>query len=49
LLLGEGHENLKEGARGTTGGRHRVQRALVVAEFALALTLLAGGASPFTA
>jgi putative ABC transport system permease protein len=36
-------ENLKEGARGTTGGRHRVQRALVVAEFALALTLLAGG------
>lgn len=36
-------ENLKQGAGGTTGGRHRVQRALMVAEFALALTLLAGG------
>jgi putative ABC transport system permease protein len=36
-------EALKEGGRGAPGGRHRVQRALVVAEFALALTLLAGG------
>ena len=37
------NETLKEGGRGSQGGRHRVQRALVVAEFALALTLLAGG------
>ena len=35
---------LKEGGRGTfSGGRHRVRRALVAAQFALALTLLAGG------
>jgi putative ABC transport system permease protein len=35
---------LKEDARGTTGGRrHAARRALVVAEFALALSLLAGG------
>ena len=37
------NEILKEGARGTPAGRQRVQRALVVTEFALALTLLAGG------
>jgi putative ABC transport system permease protein len=36
---------LKEGGRGTSGGgRHRVRRILVAAQFALALTLLAGGA-----
>ena len=35
---------LKQGARGTTDGRprHRIQQALIVAEVALALTLLAG-------
>jgi putative ABC transport system permease protein len=37
------NETLKEGGRGTQAGRSRVQRALVVAEFALALTLLSGG------
>jgi predicted permease len=36
------HETLKEGGRGTTGARHRVQRAFVVAETALALVLLTG-------
>jgi putative ABC transport system permease protein len=37
-------ETLKEGSRGSLGGgRHRVRRVLVAAEFALALTLLAGG------
>jgi len=36
------NETLKEGGRtGTSGGRHRLRRILVVAEFALALTLLA--------
>jgi putative ABC transport system permease protein len=36
-------ETLKEGGRSGTGsGRHRLRRALVVSEFALALTLLAG-------
>ncbi len=36
-------EPLKEGGRaGTGGGRHRLRRALVIGEFALALTLLAG-------
>jgi putative ABC transport system permease protein len=34
---------LKEGGRSATSGRHRLRRALVVAEFALALALLAGG------
>jgi predicted permease len=36
-------EMMKEGGRtGTSGGNHRPRRALVVGEFALALTLLAG-------
>jgi putative ABC transport system permease protein len=33
---------LKEGGRGTTGGRHRMRQGLVVAEVALALVLLVG-------
>jgi len=37
------NETLKEGGRSTQAGRNRVQRALVVSEFALALTLLSGG------
>ena len=37
------NETLKEGGRSVSGGRHRLRRALVIAEFALALTLLAGG------
>jgi predicted permease len=37
------NETLKEGGRSGTGaGRHRLRRSLVVGEFALALTLLAG-------
>ncbi len=36
------HETLKEGSRGSTGAHHRVQRAFVVAETALALVLLTG-------
>jgi predicted permease len=37
------NETLKEGGRsGTSVGRHRLRRSLVVGEFALALTLLAG-------
>jgi len=34
---------LKEGGRSAVAGRHGLQRALIVAEFAVALTLLAGG------
>ena len=34
---------LKESGRSIAAGRHRLQRALVVIEFGLALTLLAGG------
>ncbi len=34
---------IKEGGRSISGGRHLLRRALVVIEFALALTLLAGG------
>jgi putative ABC transport system permease protein len=34
---------LKETGRSVIGGRHRLQRALVIVEFGLALTLLAGG------
>ncbi len=37
------NETLKEGGRSVGGARHRLRRALVVIEFALALTLLAGG------
>jgi putative ABC transport system permease protein len=36
-------ETLKEAGRSVGGGRHRLRRALVVTEFALALMLLAGG------
>ena len=36
-------EVMKEGGRLMSGGRHGLRRALVVVEFALALTLLAGG------
>jgi len=37
------NETLKEGGRaGTSAGKHRLRRSLVVGEFALALTLLAG-------
>ncbi len=36
------HEELKEGGRGGSGARHRVQGALVAAEMALALVLLVG-------
>ncbi|HWE48701.1 MAG TPA: ABC transporter permease [Bryobacteraceae bacterium] len=35
-------ESLKEGARGTTGGRGRLRSALVIAEVALAFMLLTG-------
>ena len=37
------NEMLKETGRSVSGGRHRLRRALVVVEFALALSLLAGG------
>jgi putative ABC transport system permease protein len=37
------NETLKESGRSMSDGRHRLRRALVVLEFALALTLLAGG------
>src|SRR6185436_15481376 len=37
------NEMLKETGRSMSGGRHRLRRALVVVEFALALSLLAGG------
>ena len=37
------NETLKEGGRSVSGGRHRLRRTLVTVEFALALTLLAGG------
>ncbi|HKS27516.1 MAG TPA: ABC transporter permease [Pyrinomonadaceae bacterium] len=36
------NEALKEGDRGSTGGRHRVRSALVIAEIAIALVLLIG-------
>ena len=36
------HEQLKEGGRGASGTRHRLQRALVVAEMAMACVLLIG-------
>ena len=37
------NEMLKESGRAVQGGRHGLRRALVVLEFALALTLLTGG------
>jgi putative ABC transport system permease protein len=37
------NEAMKQGGRSSGGGRHGLRRALVVAEFALALVLLAGG------
>ena len=37
------NEVLKEGGRSAFGGRHALRRGLVVVEFALALSLLAGG------
>jgi putative ABC transport system permease protein len=37
-------QSLKEGGRGATGGGRRVRRTLVVAEVALAMALLTGGA-----
>jgi putative ABC transport system permease protein len=37
------NDTLKEGGRSAVAGRTSLQRALIVAEFALALTLLAGG------
>ena len=37
------NEMLKESGRSVQGGRHGLRRALVVLEFALALTLLTGG------
>ena len=37
------NETLKDAGRSIAGGRHYLRRALVVIEFALALTLLAGG------
>ena len=36
------HTTLKEGGRGTSGGRERTRRGLLVAEVALSLVLLAG-------
>ncbi|MGD0127174.1 MAG: ABC transporter permease [Terriglobia bacterium] len=36
------HAQLKEGGRGASGTRHRLQRALVVAEMAMAFVLLIG-------
>jgi putative ABC transport system permease protein len=36
-------DTIKEGGRSISGGRHLLRRVLVVMEFALALTLLAGG------
>jgi putative ABC transport system permease protein len=37
------NDTLKEGSRSVGAARHRLRRALVIVEFALALTLLAGG------
>ena len=44
LKTSQGHlsETLKEGGRGTSGGRHRAQSALVALEVSLALVLLIG-------
>jgi predicted permease len=42
MLQPDVSETLKEGARGSSGKRHRTQRALVAVEMALALVLLVG-------
>jgi putative ABC transport system permease protein len=42
-------ETLKTGGRSAGGGRHRLRRTLVIVEFALALTLLIGGAAALRA
>jgi len=36
------HETLKEGGRGSSGARHRTQRAFIVVEMAMAVVLLIG-------
>lgn len=42
IARGDLHETLKEGGRGSSGARHRLQGAFVVVEMALALILLIG-------
>lgn len=42
LMRPDMHETLKEGGRGSSGARHRMQNALVAAEMAMAVVLLIG-------